>query len=61
MNYAFPLNMLCFLIFFIPQTKDYFGVSITIMLGGGYSGQTSIKGSDLACDVESRRLKNCNI
>ena len=50
--------MFCFLIFFIAQTKDYFGVSITIMLRGTNSGQTSIKSSDLACDVESRLLKN---
>ena len=50
--------MFCFLIFFIAQTKDYFGVSITIMLRGTNSGQTSIKSSDLACDVESCLLKN---
>ena len=50
--------MFCFLIFFIVQTKDYFGVSIAIMLGGASSGQTSIKCSDLACDVESHPLNN---
>ena len=51
--------MFCFLKFFIAQTRDYFGVSVAIMLGGANSGQTSIKWFDLACDVESRPLKNC--
>ena len=36
-----------------------FGVSVTILLGGANSCQTSIKYRDLACNVEPPLLKNC--
>ena len=38
---------------------DNFGVSDAILLGGATSGQTSMKGRDLACDIELSPLKNC--
>ena len=59
-KYTF-FSKVCFVFsyFLLHKQKTILGVSVVIVLGGANSGQTSIKCSDLACDVELRPLKIC--